>query len=395
MDIIAQDNSSTINDKQKQRKKVPRGATVGEKEEDSSAVEALQKKLKDIVTGTLLLSSVRLGKELGIFDAMVRIGPVTSLDLAENIGLSKRYVHEWCIQLTANGVIEYNAESDQFFVSLAIEDVLTSEFGIVPMICCLSENHTPQYKLLKNAFSEDTGIYWGDMVAAAKCANAFFKPVYDNMLEIWIGSEPILKDTLSKVGAHIADIGCGFGASTCRLASLFPNANVLGVDFHQESVEKTMELVHKSNLNNACAISANAGTWALKNDYESCFDVICFFDCYHDMPDPESVAHQAFHALKPGGIIFLIEPLSSYGDTTREKLELSSTIPLYSGFNVCFCTPCGKCCTSGKEGLGTTAGTSRYEHIFSQTGFASFKTFGRNCEISPSDSGFRLMLAIK
>jgi len=370
-------------------------ANIGEKEEEFSALETFQEKMKDIVTGTLLLSSIRLGKELGLFESMVRIGPATSTDLAEITGLSKRYIHEWCIQLTANGVIEYNAESDQFFVPLGIDKVLTSEFGIVPMMCCLSENHTPQYKMLKNAFNEDTGIYWGDMVAAAKCANAFFKPVYENMLQTWIESEPTLRQAMSKEGAHIADIGCGFGASTCRLASLSPNARVLGVDFHPESVEKTMELIFSSNLNNASAIVANAGIWAEKNNYAGCFDVICFFDCYHDMPDPESVAHQAFHALKPGGMVFLIEPLSSYGDTTREKLKISSTVPLYSGFNVCFCTPCGKCCMPGKEGLGTTAGTSRYEEIFFQTGFASFKTFGRDSSISPSDQGFRLMLAIK
>lgn len=113
------------------------------------------------------------------------------------------------------------------------------------------------------------------------------------------------------------------------------------------------------------------------------------------MADPEGVAVEALKALKPGGNIFLIEPLSSKSDTTKAKLEVP-TVPIFAGFSACCCTPCGKV-IPGKEGLGTTCGTDRYEALFNKVGFSSFETFGEDVEgeLNPTAAGFRLMLVTK
>lgn len=41
------------------------------------------------------------------------------------------------------------------------------------------------------------------------------------------------------------------------------------------------------------------------------FDLVCFFDCLHDMGDPVGAARRAHAALKPGGTVLLVEPFAN------------------------------------------------------------------------------------
>lgn len=178
------------------------------------------------------------------------------------------------------------------------------------------------------------------------------------------------------------------------MASNFPNAHVLGVDYHAESIEKAKAEIAASNLTNADARVVDSHVWA-DDEEQGSFDIVTMFDCFHDMSDPEGVAVEALKALKPGGKMFLIEPYSSKSNLTKDKLA-SPLAPTYCGFSTCFCTPCGKA-IPGKEGLGTTCGTDCYEALFTKAGFSSFETFGDDAEggTAPAATGFRLMLVTK
>ena len=41
------------------------------------------------------------------------------------------------------------------------------------------------------------------------------------------------------------------------------------------------------------------------------YDLVCFFDCLHDMGDPVGAARRAHQALKPGGAVLLVEPFAN------------------------------------------------------------------------------------
>ena len=207
----------------------------------------------------------------------------------------------------------------------------------------------------------------------------------------WIDLNADLKESME--GGKIADVGCGCGISTRSLAKLFPTSTVLGIDSHEESIEDCKKEIESAGLKKADARVADAHVWA-DTEEEASYNVVTMFDCFHDMPDPEGVAKEAWKALRPGGKIFLIEPLSSKEDTTEAKLTVPMA-PTFTGFSACCCTPCGKV-IPGKEGLGTTAGTDRYEDLFKKAGFSSFSTFGEEMKATaPTMAGFRLMLVTK
>jgi len=361
---------------------------------DQAKADAFKNNMFGVITSSMLITTIRLGHELGIFRWLTANGPASTNDLARKLGLSPRYAYEWCLHAAANGILEYDENKDTFALPPEHADIMDSDEGFMPMICGLVENISYQYPLLKIAYQTDGGVFWGDMRGMAEACKGFFKPVYEQLMPAWIPLAPSLYQAMTVPGAKVCDLGCGCGVSTRSLASNFPSTTVLGIDFHVESIESAKEEIAANNLTNADARVVDSHVWAEDEEQES-FDVITMFDCFHDMSDPKGVAQEAFKALKPGGNIFLIEPYSSKSDTPKAKLAVP-TIRMECGFSACVCTPCGKV-IPGKEGFGTTAGTDRYEALFKKVGFSSFETFGEDAEgeLNPSEQGFRLMLVTK
>ena len=361
---------------------------------DQAKADAFKNNMFGVMTSSMLMTTIRLGHELGIFQELNKNGAATSDDLAKRTELSPRHIYEWCLHATANGILEYDETNDTFALPAEHAAIMDSDEGIMPMICGLVENISYQYPLLKMAYQSDGGVFWGDMRGFAQACRGFFKPVYEQLLPLWVELSPALTQALTTPGTKVADLGCGHGISTRSLATNFPNAHVLGIDYHAESIEIAKQEIAASKLTNADARVVDSHVWA-EDEEQGSFDVITLFDCFHDMSDPEGVAAEALKALKPGGKIFLIEPYSSKSDATKDKLA-SPLAPTFCGFSTCFCTPCGKA-LPGKEGLGTTCGTDRYETLFKDVGFSWFETFGEDAEggTAPTANGFRLMIVTK
>jgi SAM-dependent methyltransferase len=362
---------------------------------DQAKADAFKNRMFGTIATSMLMTTIRLGHELGLFRELVKNGPATSSDLAKRTELSSRHTYEWCLHAAANGVLEYNETNDTFSLPPEHATIMDSDEGLMPMICGLVENISYQYPLLKLAYQSDGGIFWGDMRGITEACKGFFKPVYEQLMPAWIKLSPSLYKNMTTNGTKVADLGCGCGISTRSLASNFPYSTVVGIDFHDESIQEARMEIDSHQLTNATARVVDSHCWIAKGEEES-FDVITMFDCFHDMSDPEGVAVEAFKALKKGGMIFLIEPYSSKSDSTAAKLAIP-TISVDCGFSACVCTPCGKI-VPGKEGFGTTAGTDRYEALFNKVGFSSFETFGESVEdkqLNPTAQGARLMLVTK
>ena len=361
---------------------------------DQAKADAFKNSMFGVIINSMLMTTIRLGHELGLFRELNDNGPATANDLAKRTELSPRHTFEWCLHAAANGILEYDETNDTFALPPEHATIMDSDEGLMSMMCGLVENISYQYPLLKLAYQTDGGVFWGDMRGFADACKGFFKPIYEQLMPAWIPLSSSLNRAMTTPGAKIADIGCGCGVSTRSLASNFPNTRVFGIDFHAESIESAKEEIRENNLTNADVRVVDSHVWA-DDEEQGSFDVITMFDSFHDMSDPEGVALEAFKALKPGGKIFLIEPYSSKSDSTAAKLAIP-TIGMECGFSACVCTPCGKV-IPGKEGFGTTAGTDRYEALFTKVGFSSFETFGEAAdgELNPSKQGFRLMLVTK
>src|SRR5260370_35225438 len=59
---------------------------------------------------------VYIGQKLGLYKAMVTIGPTTSAELAKHTNTNERYVREWLINQAAAAYLENDANSGRYIL---------------------------------------------------------------------------------------------------------------------------------------------------------------------------------------------------------------------------------------------------------------------------------------
>src|SRR5206468_10574929 len=131
-----------------------------------------------------------------------------------------------------------------------------------------------------------------------------------------------------------ADIGCGAGASTIIMANAFPNSEFVGFDYHVPSVERANEAAREAGAGDNVRFEV-----AMANEANGTgFDLICCFDCLHDMGDPVGAGKHIHQMLKSDGTCMLVEPFA--GDSLSENLNPVGRT--YYAASTMFCTPGSK-----------------------------------------------------
>ncbi|MPZ49440.1 MAG: methyltransferase domain-containing protein [Dehalococcoidia bacterium] len=87
-------------------------------------------------------------------------------------------------------------------------------------------------------------------------------------------------------GGTVADIGCGFGASTIIMAKAYPKSRFFGFDNHPGSIEAARRAAQEAGVADRVTFEV-----ATAQDFPgSEYDLVAFFDCLHDMGDPTGAA---------------------------------------------------------------------------------------------------------
>ena len=158
------------------------------------------------------------------------------------------------------------------------------------------------------------------------------RPWFERELPGVLAGQQELHERLSRPGARIADIGCGLGWSSVALATAYPNATVVGFDIDEPSIE-----LARVNANNTPAadrlefIAADAAELPGSGP----FDVVFAFECVHDMPYPVEVLAKARAALRPGGVMVIMDEASA--DAFAPNGDLVERL-LY-GWSITICLP--------------------------------------------------------
>jgi SAM-dependent methyltransferase len=192
----------------------------------------------------------------------------------------------------------------------------------------------------------------------------FFRPGYRaHLVSEW---RLALEGVVPKLerGASVADVGCGHGASTVAMAQAYPASRFVGFDSHAPSVATATQRAAEGGVADRVSFTrATAKTYG-GHDY----DLICFFDCLHDMGDPVGAARHAYQALKPDGTVLLVEPFA--GDHLDDNLTPVGR--LFYAASTFICTPNSLSQEVGL-GLGAQAGEARLKQVFLDAGFTHFR----------------------
>jgi len=166
-------------------------------------------------------------------------------------------------------------------------------------------------------------------------------------------------------GGSVADIGCGHGASVVVLAQTFPNAHITGFDFHAPSIDTARLRAEEAGVTAQTTFEV-----ADAKSYPGTYDVICFFDCLHDMGDPVGIATYARDHLADDGTVLLVEPFAI--DNRADNIAGNPMAPLLYTASSTICTPNSLSQEVGL-GLGAQAGERRLRQVFEDAGFTTFR----------------------
>jgi SAM-dependent methyltransferase len=306
---------------------------------------------------------VVIGDKLGLYKAMAGAGPVTSAELAAKTGTTERYVREWLSAQAAGGFISYEAASDRYTLApeqaLALADETSPVF--LPGFFQVMEATIKSIPKITEAFRSGSGVGWHEhdhelFVGTER----FFRPNYrGHLITEWI---PALGDTAAKLtaGARVADVGCGLGTSTLLMAKAFPKSTFVGFDYHLGSIELAREAAKKAGVSDRVKFEV-----AQAKDYPGKgFQLVTFFDCLHDMGDPEGAARHVRETLDANGSWMIVEPFA------HDKLEdnLNPIGRLFYAASTMLCTPASLSQEVGL-GLGAQAGEGRLSKILKSAGF--------------------------
>lgn len=322
-------------------------------------------KLVTDMGGAAMLANMILGDELGLYRAMADGQPVTPEALADKTGCNARLLREWLSAQAASGYMEHRDGQfrlpEEQAMALAIEDSPVYVAGGASVVAALFHDKDK----MASAMRGDGALAWGDHHPCLfGGTERFFRPGYRaHLVAEWL---PALDGVVDKLnaGAKVADIGCGHGASTVIMAQAYPTSRFIGFDYHAPSIETAMQRAQDAGVAERASFKQATAKDFPDNDY----DLICYFDCLHDMGDPVGAAQHAYQALKPDGTVLLVEPYAN--DTLDENLTPVGR--LYYAASTFLCTPNSLSQDVGL-GLGAQAGEARLRKVFAEAGFSQFR----------------------
>ena len=307
---------------------------------------------------------VSLGDKLGLYRAMAGSGPMSSQEVARRSNCSERYVREWLNSQVAGGYVDYHPTSRTYELTLEQAAVLADETSPVflPHAWQVVASMWADEPKSRAAIKTGHGVAWGEHDERLFCGvAAFYRNGYSaHLVPSWL---PALDGVTAKLeaGAVVADVGCGHGHSTVLMAKAFPKSRFWGFDVHQGSIEVARRVAAEAGVTDRVSFEvARADDYAKRG-----YDLLCFFDCLHDMGRPIDAARHAAAAMAPDGTLMLIEPFAS------ERVE-DNISPIGRAYYAASTTMCCAHAISekGTHVLGAQAGFHELEAVLKSAGLS-------------------------
>jgi SAM-dependent methyltransferase len=310
---------------------------------------------------------VMIGDELGLWRALAGAGPLTSGALARRSAVAERYVREWCATQAASGYLDYDATNDTFALSPEHAMAFADENSPVYMLGgyhVISSAYKDRQRISRR-IRDGQGFGWHEHDPELFTGTEqFFRPGYRaHLLTDWIPALDGVEQKL-RTGAKVADIGCGHGVSTILMARAYPQSTFCGFDAHRASIDRARQLAEREGATSNTRFEVATA----KDVPDDGYDLVCFFDCLHDLGDPVGALRQVRNALAPDGTVLLVEPFA--GDRLADNLNPVGRI--YYAASTLVCTPCSLAQDVGLA-LGAQAGQQRLQHVAQQAGFTRFR----------------------
>lgn len=333
---------------------------------DEARLNAFMGQFVQDIGAVMHAATVVVGDKLGLYKKIAE-GPGTAEELARRTETDVRYLREWLCAQAASGYLQYDPESERFSMNEEQAMALAEE-GSPAFIPGAFQIALAQFKAVPKmvqAMRTGLGLGWHEHDPALfDGTERFFRPGYAaNLVSQWI---PALQGVEARLlrGAQVADVGCGHGASTLLMAQAYPASSFVGFDYHAPSIERARAKAKEAGVDGQVRFEvASAKDFGGRG-----YDMVCVFDCLHDMGDPVGAAQHVRDSLHADGTWMIVEPFAN--DRLEDNLNPVGRV-FYSA-STFICTPASR---SQEVGLclGAQAGEARMREVVTRGGFSSFR----------------------
>ena len=268
-------------------------AEVGEVGEVGEQIEAFAMRLLGSAVAMMDLATIRLGKDLGLYDALVGAPALTPTEVAQKSGTEERYAREWLEQQAVTGILIVDdaaaAPADRrYALPAAHAEVLVNRDspaylgalgGITDMTAVLSA--------LTKSFRDGHGVPWAHYGDGARTMQAELnRPGYLTALaQEWMPAMPEVDHRLRSARvSRIADVGCGTGWSSIAFALAYPHVEVDGFDADDASIAEARRNAAEAGV--ADRVRFEVRDAADPGLPERSYDLVTAFECIHDLSQP-------------------------------------------------------------------------------------------------------------
>jgi 2-polyprenyl-3-methyl-5-hydroxy-6-metoxy-1,4-benzoquinol methylase len=331
---------------------------------ETKTEKRFDEKLLDIYNGAATTLMIAVGHRTKLFDKMAEIGATSSEQLAKAASLNERYVREWLNAMTVSGIVNFDAQHQQYSLPQEHAYLLIRKSGkdnLAVFSQYVSVMAGVEDEIIE-CFHKGGGVPYSSYnrfheVMAEDSGQSLVPALLETVL-------PLVDGLVEKLeqGIDVMDIGCGRGLALMRMAKAFPKSKFVGYDLCDDTVAFAAQEAKARGLSN---LSFEVRDVSALGDVEK-FDFITAFDAIHDQAQPQTVLNNISKALKSTGT-FLMQDIDA-----SSKVENNLNHPLGPFLYAVSCMHCMTVSLSQNgEGLGTMWGRETAKTYLERAGFKS------------------------
>ena len=328
----------------------------------TDTTEEFAERMVEAIDAASLAILLSIGHQTKLFDTLAELPSATSAQIADAAGLNERYVREWLGGVVTYRVVDYEPASQTYSLPRHRAAVLTRAAGpdnLSRVAQCIAMVGEVEQKII-GCFHNGGGLSYSEYprfhkLMAEQSGELFDAALVDVILPMAEG----LPDRLS-AGVDVADVGCGSGHAINVMAQAFPASRFTGIDFSEEGLAVGTAEARSRGLANAAFRQADAAGL----DTAEAYDVITVFDAIHDQAQPAQVLRNIYRALRPGGVLLMVDIKAS------SQLEENIGVPLATYFYTVSTMHCMSVSLGlDGAGLGTCWGRQLATSMLADAGF--------------------------
>jgi SAM-dependent methyltransferase len=249
------------------------------------------------VAGYVGHRTIAIGLRSGLVRTLAEHPGGSADDLAEQLALDHFYVAVWCRSALAAGVLDRDGDGFRLAPHLATLLLDTTSPAYVGGVFTLFEQPEVFDRFAANLATgqrmwwDDTSPEWITQVSGTGT------PFYTRLVPGGLAQVPGLPERLES-GCRVVDTACGAGRGVVRLATTYPNCEVLGIDGDAHSVAEARARVTEAGVGDRVRLVCTPlEDMALDEPATVVVNNISMHECR----DIDRVAANVLAVLEPGG----------------------------------------------------------------------------------------------